>query len=154
MDHPLSPVLMLLQGQIRQDFLVNGEITYNSKKIHENHFSKDCRKIRGKAMSKTKLLSDGDETLEVVDKDGNVLGLAKRSEIHGNPSLVHRVVHVLVFNSKGDLLLQKRSMNKDVAPGTWDTSVGGHVNPGEDIPEAARREMKEELGIADCRLDY
>ena len=105
-------------------------------------------------MTKTGILSDGDEILEVVDEKGDVLKLAKRSEIHRNPSLIHRVVHVLVFDKKGRLLLQKRSRNKDVAPGKWDTSVGGHVNPGEDILEAAHREMKEELGISDCRLDY
>jgi len=98
--------------------------------------------------------SDGDEMLEVVDKDGKVQGLAKRSDIHRDPSLIHRVVHVLVFDNKGRLLLQKRSMNKDVAPGKWDTSVGGHVNPGEGILEAAKREMKEELGVTDCALAY
>lgn len=96
----------------------------------------------------------GNEILEVVDKNGNVLKLAKRSEIHRNPSLIHRVVHVLVFDKKGRLLLQKRSLNKDVAPGKWDTSVGGHINPDEDIFKAARREMEEELGISDCSLDY
>ncbi len=95
-----------------------------------------------------------DEILEVVDENGDVLRLAKRSELHCNPSLIHRVVHVLVFDKKKRLLLQKRSLNKDVAPGKWDTSVGGHVNPGEDILEAAKRETKEELGISDCRLDY
>lgn len=95
-----------------------------------------------------------DEILEIVDKNGDVLELAKRSEIHSNPYLIHRVVHVLVFDNKGRLLLQKRSMNKDIASGKWDTSVGGHVNPGEDILEAAKREMKEELGIADCTLGY
>jgi isopentenyl-diphosphate delta-isomerase type 1 len=105
-------------------------------------------------LSKTKNLSDGDEILEVVDEKGDVLKLAKRSEIHSDPSLMHRVVHVLVFDKKGRLLLQKRSLNKDVAPGKWDTSVGGHVNPGEDILEAAKREMKEELGISDCTLNY
>ena len=105
-------------------------------------------------MSKTGILSDGNEMLEVVNEKGEVLKLAKRSEIHSNPSLLHRVAHVLVFDKKGRLLLQKRSLNKDVAPGKWDTSVGGHVNPGEDILEAAKREMKEELGISDCRLDY
>ena len=105
-------------------------------------------------MSKTNFLSDGDEILEIVDEKGDVLKLSKRSDIHSNPSLIHRVVHVLVFDKKGRLLLQKRSFNKDVAPGKWDTSVGGHVKPGEDILEAAKRETKEELGISDCSLDY
>ena len=86
--------------------------------------------------------------LEIVDENGAVIGIAPRSRIHGDPSLVHRVVHVLVFSSKGELLLQKRSMNKDVAPGKWDTSVGGHVDPGEEMPDAASRELFEELGIS------
>ncbi|MGD0283491.1 MAG: NUDIX domain-containing protein [Dissulfurispiraceae bacterium] len=88
-----------------------------------------------------------DELLEIVDEHGKTLGIASRSSMHGNPSLLHKVVHVLVFNSAGELLLQKRSMNKDVAPGKWDTSVGGHVSPAEDTYSAARREMTEELGV-------
>ena len=105
-------------------------------------------------MSNTRIISDNNEILEVVDEKGDVLKLAKRSEIHSDPSLMHRVVHVLVSDKKGRLLLQKRSRNKDVVPGKWDTSVGGHVNPAEDILDAAKREMKEELGISDCRLEY
>lgn len=92
------------------------------------------------------------EKLEIVDGKGNVIGLAERSELHQNPGLIHRVVHVLVFNKRGALLLQKRSQQKDVAPGKWDTSVGGHINPGEDALAAAKREMEEELGIKGCRL--
>lgn len=88
-----------------------------------------------------------EEFLEIVDREGRILSIAPRNIIHGNPSMLHRVVHVLVFNSKGELLLQKRAMNKDVAPGKWDTSVGGHVMPGEDIIAAAKREAIEELGI-------
>jgi isopentenyldiphosphate isomerase len=102
----------------------------------------------------TNILSDGEELLEIVDINGKVMGLAKRSELHGNPLLVHRVVHVLIFDEEGRLLLQKRSLKKDVAPGKWDTSVGGHVNPGEDLLDAAKREMKEELGIENCVPDY
>ena len=107
----------------------------------------------GGPLNKAKI-SENNEMLELVDKNGNVQGIARRSDVHGDPSLIHRVVHILVFDKKGRLLLQKRSMSKDVAPGKWDTSVGGHVNPGEDILEAAKREMKEELGVADCRLNY
>ncbi len=100
------------------------------------------------------MATDDKELLEVVDRDGNVVGLAERSELHGNPSLIHRVVHVLVFNTRGELLLQRRSQEKDVAPGKWDTSVGGHVNPGEDMRGAALREMGEELGITDASVDF
>lgn len=99
-------------------------------------------------------MSSQEELLEVVTKNGEIIKTLPRSEIHGNPSLIHRVVHVLVFNKEGKLLLQKRSRNKDVAPGKWDTSVGGHVNPGETLDEAIHREMKEELGITPCALRF
>ena len=95
-----------------------------------------------------------EETLEVVTKEGKVIKILPRSEIHGNPSLIHMVVHVLVFTEKGELLLQKRSMNKDVAPGKWDTSVGGHVNSGETLTQAMEREMDEELGISTCKPEF
>ncbi len=88
-----------------------------------------------------------EEFLEIVDINGNPIRIAPRSEVHGNPELLHKVVHVLVFHENGELLLQKRSMQKDVAPGKWDTSVGGHVAPEEDLILAAKREMEEELGI-------
>lgn len=97
-----------------------------------------------------------EEIFEVLDTEGRVIGLAARSAVHSDPSLIHRVVHVLVINKQGDLLLQKRSINKDIAPGRWDTSVGGHVNPGEEVYDAAVRETKEELGIvpSDLQLLY
>lgn len=95
-----------------------------------------------------------EEYIEIINEEGNIIGLAPRSEVHGNPLLMHRVVHVLVFNEKGEILLQKRSKNKDVAPGKWDTSVGGHVNPGEDLISSAIREMNEELGILKDDLKY
>lgn len=95
-------------------------------------------------------MSNKEEFLEIINKEGAVIDIAPRPKIHGNPSLIHRVVHVVVFNKRGELLLQKRSNNKDVAPGKWDTSVGGHVNLGEDLLDAAKREMEEELGITGC----
>jgi len=97
---------------------------------------------------------ENEEYLEVVNHKGEVIGYAPRSMVHGNPSLIHKVVHVLVFDEKGNLLLQKRSMNKDVAPGKWDTSVGGHVGVGEDLITSSKREMKEELGITSSKIEY
>ncbi len=90
----------------------------------------------------------GEEYFEIVDVENRIIGLAKRSECHGNPSLIHRTSHVIVFHPDGRILLQKRSPKKDVQPGKWDTAVGGHLMPGEDYLSAARREMAEELGIA------
>jgi isopentenyldiphosphate isomerase len=93
-----------------------------------------------------------EELIEIVDTEGRTIGLRNRSEVHKDPSLLHKVVHILIFNDAGQLLLQKRSMKKDVAPGKWDTSVGGHVSPGEDWMVAALREMHEELGIASIAI--
>lgn len=94
------------------------------------------------------------EYFDIVDEDDRVIGRARRSECHGNPALVHRVAHVLVVNAAGDLLLQKRSPHKDIQPGKWDTSVGGHLDPGEEYEAAAMREMAEELGVSDIPLRY
>jgi isopentenyldiphosphate isomerase len=100
------------------------------------------------------VIVDEEEQLEIVNENGEVVGVAPRSVIHGNPASLHRVVHVLVFNREGGLLLQKRSMQKDVAPGKWDTSVGGHVGVSEVLLVSAKRETEEELGITDPELDY
>ena len=87
------------------------------------------------------------EWFETVDVTDRVVGRARRSECHGNPALVHRTAHVVVFSSDGRLLLQKRPAHKDIQPGRWDTAVGGHLAPGESYEAAARREAGEELGI-------
>lgn len=99
---------------------------------------------------------EGGELVELVSEEGDTVGVVSRAEAHSDTSYLHRVVHVLVFDDVGRLLVQKRSMNKDVGPGLWDVSVGGHVVPGELPAEAAYREMKEELGIefADIRFLY
>ncbi|RJP87821.1 MAG: NUDIX domain-containing protein [Desulfobacteraceae bacterium] len=93
------------------------------------------------------LLACEKEIIEVVDSDGHVVGGAPRECVHNNNQLLHRVVHVLIFDGANRLLLQKRSQSKTVAPGRWDTSVGGHVDCGEAIEKAMLREMTEELGI-------
>lgn len=89
------------------------------------------------------------EIFPVVDELGNVIGSATRGECHGGSKLLHPVVHLHVFNSKGELYLQKRPMWKDIQPGKWDTAVGGHVDYGESIEQAPHREVGEELGITD-----
>src|SRR4051812_32664763 len=94
-----------------------------------------------------------EEMLTRVTDDDLVLGPVPRSKCHGDPGMIHRSVHVLVIGS-GKLLLQKRSMRKDVQPGKWDTSVGGHVSFGQTYEEAARRESEEELGLRIDELVY
>ena len=90
---------------------------------------------------------EGEEWFDLVTPDGKVVGKAPRSAVHGNPDLLHPVVHLHVFNNNGQLYLQKRADDKEVQPGKWDTSVGGHIMHGEDIFSALKREAEEELGI-------
>jgi len=89
------------------------------------------------------------EYFPLVNEKGELIGKATRSECHSGSFLLHPVVHLHVFNSAGELFLQKRVMNKDIQPGKWDTSVGGHVDYGEEITDALKREVHEELGIID-----
>lgn len=95
------------------------------------------------------LFDNNDELFPVVDEDGNIVGTATRGECHGGSKLLHPVVHLHVFDGKGNLFLQKRPEWKDIQPGKWDTSVGGHVDLGEDVSSALKREVSEELGIED-----
>lgn len=84
-----------------------------------------------------------------MDEEGNVVGSATRGECHNGSRWLHPVVHLHVFNSNGDIYLQKRPEWKDIQPGKWDTAVGGHVDYGETPEEALQREVREELGITE-----
>jgi len=87
-----------------------------------------------------------DEIFDVVNEHDEVVGRASRSEVHAR-GLMHRAVHVLVFNARGEVFLQKRSMAKDRCPGLWDSSASGHVDSGEDYDACALRELREEIGL-------
>ena len=87
-----------------------------------------------------------EEIFDVVDANDQVIGQQPRSEVH-RLGLRHRAIHLLVFNAKGELFLQKRSMKKDCFPGTWDSSVSGHVDAGEEYGACALREPREEIGL-------
>ena len=88
-----------------------------------------------------------EEVFELLDEEGNVVGRERRSRCHSDPSLIHGAVHVFVTDGDGRVFLQKRSLTKDIQPGRWDTSVGGHLSPGESYEEGAAREMLEEVGL-------
>ena len=88
-----------------------------------------------------------DELLPLVDENGNITGAATRGECHNGSMMMHPVVHLHVFNSKGELYLQKRPEWKDIQSGKWDTAVGGHIDLGEHVEQALFREAGEELGI-------
>jgi len=88
-----------------------------------------------------------EEYLDIVDENDNVIGKDTRDNVHKNFQ-IHRGIHVLVINSQGEILIQKRSPNKSYYPGYYDASVGAQVQSGESYEDAAARETKEELGFA------
>jgi isopentenyl-diphosphate Delta-isomerase len=87
-----------------------------------------------------------EDIFDVVNEHDEALRRERRSVVHRD-RLLHRAVHVLIFNSKGELFLQKRSMLKDTHPGVWDSSSSGHLDAGEDYDACALREVREELGV-------
>jgi len=94
------------------------------------------------------------ELFPIVDEVGRVIGSATRGECHSGSKLLHPVVHLHVFNSAGDVYLQKRPEWKDIQPGKWNTAVGGHIDYGEMPEDALRREVREELGITDFKPEF
>ena len=104
---------------------------------------------RGRLRKKRPKQADDEECFDIVDAEGRVLGQAPRSVCHSRPGLLHAVVHLHVINSQERIFLQKRSLTKQIQPGKWDTAVGGHVQSGEGIESALKREAEEELGLGD-----
>ena len=92
------------------------------------------------------MYSTDDEILEIVDSHDRVIGRATRGEIH-RKGVMHRAVHIFVFNSDGEIYIQRRSALKDRHPLKLDSSAAGHVDPGESYEQTAVRELEEELGI-------
>jgi isopentenyldiphosphate isomerase len=88
----------------------------------------------------------GEEIFDVVNERDEVIGRETRREVHAR-GLMHRAVHVLVFNRAGQVFLQKRSLRKDRQPGLWDSSASGHLDSGEDYDACAVRELGEEIGL-------
>jgi isopentenyl-diphosphate Delta-isomerase len=87
-----------------------------------------------------------EDIFDIVNERDEVIGRASRSEVHAR-GLLHRAIHVLVFNSRGEIFLQKRSLKKDRQPGVWDSSCSGHVDSGEDYDQTVVRELHEEIGL-------
>lgn len=96
-----------------------------------------------------------EEWFPVVNEEGKLIGKAPRSVCHdGKSMLLHPVVHLHLLNKDGKLFLQKRAEKKDIQPGKWDTSVGGHVAPGETIEDALFREVREEIGLKNFQPQF
>ena len=95
------------------------------------------------------MYDNNDEMLPLVDEQGNIIGAATRGECHDGTKRLHPVVHLHVYNGRGEVYLQKRPDWKTIQPGKWDTAVGGHIDLGENVELALKREAGEELGIED-----
>ncbi len=91
-----------------------------------------------------------EEIFDIVNERDEVIVRAPRREVHAR-KLWHRAVHVLVFNARGEVFLQKRSLKKDTAAGLWDSSSSGHLDAGEDYDACAVRELSEEIGLRAVR---
>lgn len=95
------------------------------------------------------------ELLPLVDEEGHVVGSATRGECHdGMSMLLHPVVHLHVFNERGEVYVQHRPEWKTVQPGKWDTAVGGHVDCGETVEAALVREAREEIGLSQFTPEF
>jgi isopentenyldiphosphate isomerase len=90
--------------------------------------------------------------IQIVDEDDKPVRAATKQEAW-EQGLLHRVVRIMIENSKGELLLQMRAPDKDIFPSCWDDSSAGHVDAGEDYDVAAYRELEEELGITGQKLE-
>lgn len=92
-------------------------------------------------------MESGSEIVAIVDETNRVTGQASRAEMRAG-RLIHRACYVLVFNRRGELFVQKRTLSKDIYPGFYDVAAGGVVLAGESYEESAGRELLEELGIS------
>ena len=95
---------------------------------------------------KESVLDSSQEIVAIVDEQNDITGSALRTEMR-DKGLIHRATYILVFNSKGELFIQKRTTTKDIYPGYYDIAAGGVVLAGESYEESAQRELFEELGI-------
>ena len=94
-----------------------------------------------------------EEFLPLVNDKGKLIGKAVRSACHNDKKLLHPVVHLHIFNKKGEIYLQKRPKYKLVQPEKWDTAVVGHVSYGETIEVALKKETREELNIQKIKTE-
>lgn len=107
-----------------------------------------------KQILKRKNKTFGEELISEIDEEGKIIGVLTRSQAHNGTKKLHPVIHAHIYNSKGEILLQKRSNSKLVQPGKWDTAVGGHISHGENIEKALERETFEELGLKKLKFQF
>nr|WP_189170622.1 isopentenyl-diphosphate Delta-isomerase [Pilimelia anulata] len=85
--------------------------------------------------------------VELVDADGTARGSTTVGAAHASPGELHRAFSVVLVDPAGRVLLQRRAATKTRFPGRWANTCCGHPAPGEPVPEAAQRRLREELGV-------
>lgn len=92
-----------------------------------------------------------EEYVVLVNENDETLGVAEKIMAHRN-GLLHRAFSIFIFNSKNELLLQRRALTKYHSPGLWSNTCCGHPRPGEELINAAHRRLIAEMGL-DCPLE-
>ncbi len=97
-------------------------------------------------MKRKNIIMNDSRILNIVDENDKIIGEKARKEIH-EKGLLHREVHVWLYNDNGELFFQKRAIDKETFPGLLDASVGGHVEMGDSYEKTAFKETEEETGL-------
>jgi len=100
------------------------------------------------------VVSYDDEKLIMVDLHDNEIGTLSKLECHQKDGILHRAFSIFLFNEQGQLLLQQRSVKKNLWPSFWSNSCCSHPRQGEDILEAAKRRLNDELGLNEVKLEF
>lgn len=88
-----------------------------------------------------------EEMLLTVNENDEVTGTKTRTQCHAGDGILHRAITVFLFNSKGEVLITRRSQSKKLWSGFWDASCSTHVYPVETYEQASERRLPQELGI-------
>ena len=99
------------------------------------------------------MYTPGEEIVQIVDEQNRESGELPR-HLMREQRLIHRASYILVFNSAGELFVQKRTKTKDIYPGYRDVTAGGVVQGGESYEQSAERELSEELGVRSVPLTF
>jgi isopentenyl-diphosphate Delta-isomerase len=92
------------------------------------------------------------EQVILVDEHDHEIGTMEKMEAH-QKGLLHRAFSLLIFNTKGEMLLQQRAISKYHSGGLWTNTCCSHPLPGETIEQAGKRKLKQEMGFS-CDLSY
>lgn len=93
-----------------------------------------------------------EEFVVLVDEQNNVLGTEPKDKVHSKNTPLHRGFSLFLFNSKKELLVTKRAKTKKTFPGMWSNTACGHPAPGESAIDAAKRRLRDELGIGGAHI--